>query len=103
MTDDSFASYVLEQLAAVEDLRSRRMFGGHGIYSGGRFFGIVHGGRLYLKTDAESRAEFERRGMGPFQPNSDQVLKSYFEVPADVLEQPEQLILWARRSARIPT
>ena len=38
MRTDSFRDYVLEQLAGLDGLRCRKMFGGHGWYWGGQFF-----------------------------------------------------------------
>ena len=35
------------------------MFGGYGLYAGEVFFGIVANGRLYFKTDDETRGRFE--------------------------------------------
>lgn len=72
------------------------MFGGHGLYARDVFFGIVHQGRLYFKTDDASRPDYEECGMEPFQPNDRQTLTRYYEVPADVLENDEQLVAWAR-------
>jgi hypothetical protein len=43
MTADSFKTFVLDQLAALPDIRARAMFGAHGIYSGEFFFGILDG------------------------------------------------------------
>ena len=34
--------------------------------------------------------------MSPFQPNPRQTLTSYYEVPADVLEDAETLVTWAQ-------
>src|SRR5688500_8009829 len=98
--DDSFVTFITEQLASVDDLSVRPMFGAHGLYAGATFFGIVCRGRLYLKTDAQSVGEYERRGMGPFRPNERQTIKSYYEVPADVVEDREELATWARRAMR---
>lgn len=42
---ESFAAFVLDQLAGLEGVSARRMFGGHGLYRGGDFFGIIHDGR----------------------------------------------------------
>ena len=92
---DSFVSFVLGQLSAMEGLVCRAMFGGHGLYAGPTIFGIVFDGRLYLKTDASTAERYERRGMRPFRPNDKQVLKSYYEVPADVLEGRAELLEWA--------
>ena len=98
---DSFVAFVLEQLSDMHALGCRAMFGGHGLYSGATFFGILFGGRLYLKTDGSTASEYARRGMAPFRPNDSQVLKSYYEVPADVLESRGELLRWAEAAARV--
>jgi DNA transformation protein and related proteins len=96
MRDDSFKNYVLDQLATLGAVRARAMFGGHGLYRGPEFFGIVHQGRLYFRTDARTRPDYVARNMPPFRPNPHQTLTSYYEVPADVLEDTEILASWAR-------
>ena len=97
MKDDSFKEFVLDQLSGLGELTYRGMFGGYGLYSGQIFFGIIFQGRLYFKTDDGSRGEYERRGMKPFQPNKRQTMK-YHEVPADVAEDRELLLAWARQA-----
>jgi DNA transformation protein len=92
---DSFKDYVLDQLGVL-GVTARAMFGGYGLYRGAQFFGILHQGRLYFRTDAASRAAYTERGMQPFRPNPRQTLATYFEVPADVLEEGEALAEWAR-------
>jgi TfoX/Sxy family transcriptional regulator of competence genes len=44
-----------------------------------------------------------QRGMQPFRPNPRQTLKSYYEVPVDVLEDHEQLTVWARQAVACQT
>jgi DNA transformation protein len=96
---ESFAAFVLDQLAGLEGVAARRMFGGHGLYLDELFFGIIHDGRLYLRTDEASRPDYERQGMKPFRPNPKQTLKNYFEVPADIIESPRRLREWTLRAA----
>jgi DNA transformation protein len=96
LADNSFVAYVVDQLHRLGPVRARAMFGGHGLYNGGIFFGIIAEGRLYFKTDDGSRQEYRRRGLGPFRPNPKQTLKTYFEVPVEVLEDDEELTAWAR-------
>jgi len=98
VADDSFRDFVLEQLGG--GVACRAMFGGHGLYRDGAFFGILFKGRLYLRTSPITRKEFVRRGMKPFRPSARQTLRSYYEVPADVLEDRESLRRWAERAAR---
>ena len=38
--------------------------------------------------------------MGPFRPNERQTLKSYYEVPPEVLADPEALLSWAGEAIR---
>lgn len=100
MSTDSFRDFVLEQLAPLERLRCKRMFGGHGLYCGEAFFGIVYDGRLFFKTHPDTLGEYMEYHAAVFAPNEKQTLKNYREVPADILEDSERLRLWARRAAR---
>jgi DNA transformation protein len=76
------------------------MFGGHGLYRGEAFFGIIFRGRLYFRTDEASRASYLECGMRPFRPNARQTLGTYYEVPLDVLEDPRELERWAGVAVR---
>jgi DNA transformation protein len=98
MQDDSFRDFVLDQLHDLGHVDCRRMFGSYGLYHGGIFFGILSSGRLYFKTNPVTRRSYVRRGMGPFQPSTKQTLKSYYEVPVEIVEDGEQLVDWARRA-----
>jgi DNA transformation protein and related proteins len=95
---DDFAAFICEQLADLPDLKCRAMFGGHGLYAGDQFFGIVWRGGLYFKTSPETRGEYLAADMGWFQPNEKQALKNYYEVPARVIERRAELLAWARRA-----
>jgi DNA transformation protein and related proteins len=103
MADESFKEFVLDQLAAVPDLRARAMFGAHGLYSGERFFGILDDGRLFFKTNAQSQADYLARGMGPFtyELKGRLMTMGYHEVPPDVLEDAPELVTWAERAIQV--
>ena len=96
---DSFKDFVLDQLNGLRGVTCRSMFGGYGLYQGEVFFGIIHKSRLYFKTDEASRAAYRERGMKPFRPNAKQTLKTFYEVPADIIEDAEQLVTWAAQTA----
>jgi DNA transformation protein and related proteins len=51
-------------------------------------------------VDDLSRPAFEAHAMGPFRPNERQTLRSYYEVPPIVLENPETLLSWAGEAIR---
>jgi len=89
----------VDQLSGLGSVRCRAMFGGHGLYLGKRFFAILYRGRVFFRTDEAGRAAYAKRGMEPFRPNARQTLATYYEVPADVVEDPEELERWARRAA----
>jgi len=100
MAGDSFKDFVLDQLSGLPELRSKAMFGGQGLYQADHFFGILMEGRLYFKTDDRTRAAYVERGMEPFiyEKARRTTTIHYFEVPPDVLEDREELAVWARRA-----
>jgi DNA transformation protein len=93
--DISFKDFVLDQLQELENIEARRMFGGYGLYRGETFFGIVHKGKLFFKIDESTVGEYRKRKMKPFRPNAKQTLKSYYQVPVDVMEDADELREWA--------
>ena len=100
MKNSSFKDFVLEQVGDLGDLQCRYMFGDWGLYCDEVFFAIVAEGRLYFRTDSASRQDYLEMGMEPFRPNPGQTLKSYYEVPVDVIEDRERLTAWARKAVR---
>jgi len=97
---NQYLDYVLEQLQGLERLISRRMFGGAGLYRDEIFFGLIYKDRLYFRTDDTTRADYETRGGEAFRPRPKfTALKAaYYTVPADILEDSEELVQWARKS-----
>jgi len=98
-----FLAYVLEQLALLGQVTSRRMFGGVGLYADGLFFGLIDADAVYFKVDDSNRADYQQRGSKPFVPVADkpEVSMSYFDVPAEVLDDAEELQRWARKSVAV--
>ncbi|MGH8178407.1 MAG: TfoX/Sxy family protein [Steroidobacter sp.] len=97
-----YVAYVIDQLAPFARVRSRRMFGGVGLYADDVFFGLIAEDTLYFKVDESNRTDYLSRGCAPFRPfadDPDTYSMSYFEAPADVLEDPDELKLWARKAA----
>jgi DNA transformation protein len=91
---NEYRDYVLEQLARVTPVTSRRMFGGVGIYTDGLFFALMDDDTLYLKVDDGNRGAFEAIGSGPFRPFGDERAMQYYELPADLLEDTDALRGW---------
>jgi len=100
---ETYLAYVLEQLAALGALRSNRMFGGIGLYSREIFFGLIDDDTVYFKTDDTNIAPYRERGMPRFMPFPDrpEAVLGYHQVPADVIEDAEQLVDWARKAVEV--
>jgi DNA transformation protein len=96
--DESFKDFVLDQLQELDGVEARRMFGGFGLYQDETFFGIVHKGKLFFKIDDSTVGEYQRRKMKPFRPNAKQTLKSYYQVPVDIIENADELRKWALKA-----
>lgn len=95
----AFIAHVLELVRGAGATQARRMFGGHGIYVDGLIVGLVIDDSLYLKTDDETRAEFEGRGLAPFAYASARkgtVVTSYYAPPDDALETAADMGPWLR-------
>jgi len=104
MAHDELAQHCVELLQPLGAARSRRMFGGHGIYVDDLFVALIIYDRLYLKADAHSRAAFEAAGCEPFVYDGagKQVTVSYWSVPADAMESPALMQPWAGWPSRPP-
>jgi DNA transformation protein len=94
----AFADYACELLASVGPVSKRAMFGGYGLYADGMMFALIAFERLYLKVDVHSKPQFLASGCAPFvyDGKGKPVTMSYYEPPADVIESPELMRLWAR-------
>jgi len=100
--DSGFVRHVMDQLAFVDGLRSRAMFGGVGIFQNHRMFAIVLKGSLYLKSDAVSKRDFESRGLPAFiyHVRGKSVQLSYHEAPGEVLDDQDAMRQWVTLSLR---
>src|SRR5688500_18152925 len=98
-----FLAYVLEQLAGLNGLRTNRMFGGIGLYSEGLFFGLIDDDTVFFKANDSNVARYRERNMPRFMPFPDrpEAVLGYHQVPADVIEDPELLVEWARLSVAV--
>jgi DNA transformation protein len=79
----------------------RNMFSGAGVYAEGVMFAILVNDTLYLKADAVSARDFAAEGKAPFasrRKGRAPIHMSYWEVPDRLLEDPDELAVWARRA-----
>ncbi len=96
----SLASYVTEHLAFLGRISNRAIFGGIGIFIEERLLGIVINEQLYLHTDKSNLDDYVSRGMEQFKPypNAFDLTTDHHRVPQEIIDDPEQLKDWGRRS-----
>ncbi len=101
--EDELVALVVERLEPLP-ITTRGMFGGRGLFLDGGFFGIVIDGKLYFRTDEESRPDYRERGMSAFKPKhrprGPKTVDRNFEVPSDVLSSDKLLKQWALRASQ---
>lgn len=93
-----FVDYLVETLQVLGEVRARSMFGGFGIYAGDTMFALVADDVLYLKADEENVQRFKDQGSEPFyyERNGTRHAMSYWRAPEDSLDDPDELVSWAR-------
>lgn len=93
-----YLDFVTELLQPLGAIRTRRMFGGAGIYCDGVFFAIVVDDVLYLKADDQNRGDFEAAGLEPFVylASGKPMRMSYYRAPDEAMDSAEQMRPWAR-------
>ncbi len=93
-----FIDYVMELLGPFGTVRTRRMFGGHGVYLDGLMFALVSGDALYLKADEMNRVEYEQAGCEIFgyARQGKRATLNFFRAPDGAMESPDLMLPWAR-------
>jgi DNA transformation protein len=77
----------------------RPMFSGFGISADGVNFALALRAGLYFRTDKETIPRFEAEGSQPFQYQTRArivTVNSYWQLPARLFDEPEELTDWAR-------
>jgi len=95
---NELVEHCTELLGSIGTCTSRRMFGGYGFYIDGLFVALIADERLFLKTDANSRPQFEAAGGEPFvfHKEGEAIATSYFSAPEQAMESPALMQPWAR-------
>ena len=76
----AYKSFIQDLLSDFGPVSIRHMFSGAGVYADGVMFAILVEDTLYLKADEVSARDFAG------------------EVPERLLDDPEELVTWARRA-----
>lgn len=90
------AESFVKRLAPLGDIKSRKMFGGYGIFHNGTMFALVDShGTICLKVTDKNRKQFEDAG------SARHGKMPYYEVPTEVLEDEDRLREWSQESIQI--
>ena len=100
--DDSFTEFVIDQLAGLGTVEARKLFGGRGLYWKDQIFGLIHRGRLFLRASEAGSVRLAALGSRPFEPKPGFVMKGYWEIPAPILEDGDEVAAWAREGWALP-
>lgn len=92
MTQESIlsAQELVEKLITIEEVTSKRMFGGHGIFHQNKMFGLITAkGGQYLKANSSNVDHYLSKG------SEKHAKLSYYSIPSDILNNHNLLIEWA--------
>ena len=93
-----------DAMQGIHGVTARAMFGGHGLYKDGVVFGIIADDALYFKVDEKNLPQYKERDSRPFTyegKNRKMIAMSYWEVPAEILEDREGLAEWLDASVAV--
>ncbi len=97
--DLEFRDYVLDQLRGIGEFETKNMFGGTAVLINGAAFAKIKHGSLWLKADKENVDNFAEMGMPQYTYGKDNSRKlNFYETPADVLEDQDVLVQWAKEA-----
>ena len=100
--NEAAAELARDLFAALGDLSIRPMFGGAGVYAGGKIFALVYAGEIYLKADDATEPLFRAAGSRQFEYQAagrDAPTRfRYWTLPEAAADDPETAVAWARRA-----
>jgi DNA transformation protein len=91
--------FLIDLFADFGPVTIRRMFSGFGVSADGTNFALALRSGLYFRADAQTIPRFEAEGSKPFQYQTRTktvTVASYWELPARLFDDPEELTGWAR-------
>ena len=93
-----FIDYLTEILTPLGSVRSKRMFGGVGIYINNLFCAIIVDDCLYFKADDDNEAEFIKSKCPAFTYEKNGIYYSmrYYRVPDEAMDNADEMLHWAK-------
>jgi DNA transformation protein len=91
-----YLDFIMDKLSPIYCVRSRAMFGGYGIFYQDSMFALIAEDTLYFKVNESNRNMYKKAQSKSFPHGI-----SYWEVPAEVIEENSKFLDWANISIRI--
>ena len=91
--------FLIDLFADFGPVTIRRMFSGFGISADGINFALALRSGLYFRADEQTIPQFEAEGATPFDYQTRAklvIVNSYWELPARLFDDSEELSVWAR-------
>ncbi len=91
--------FLIDLFADFGPVTIRPMFSGFGISVDGTNFAMALRAGLYFRADEQTIPQFESEGSTPFQYQTSTrsvTVGSYWQLPARLFDEPEELTQWAR-------
>lgn len=102
--NSEYHDYIIHDvMGGIPNIRSKKMFSGWGIYKDGIIFAIIADSDLYFRTDEKTRSDFKKYGSEAFsypRAGKTAVLKNYWRVPEEIMEDKEKMFDWVEEAAR---
>ncbi|MEP2773715.1 MAG: TfoX/Sxy family protein [Fulvivirga sp.] len=96
--NEDYLNFINDQLSGLGGHETKRMFGGIGFFKEGLMFGMIGKNAFRLKADDTNKSDFEAKGMTRFMSDKKNKGMPYYEVPAEIVEDKDELTEWARKS-----
>lgn len=93
--------FLIDLFADFGPVTIRKMFSGFGISADGVNFALALRAGLYFRADEQTIPQFEAEGSQPFQYQTRAktvTVNSYWQLPARLFDDSEELADWARRA-----
>ena len=99
MSDDELLSIFQSKLDILE-IKSRKMFGGVGIFSENIMFSLIYDGVLYFRSTEELAAKYSENSLQFHHASRDSKMP-YWSVPEQVLFDKKKLSEWVNDAFRL--
>ena len=99
---NEYLKFIRDQLAHWRPIMTKPMFGCTGLYAEGLMFGIIANEIIFLKVDQTNIDNYIKADSEPLKVfKNNTIVPSFYNVPITILEDHNQLMLWAEEALQI--